>query len=172
MRNVTIKVTLFDVINATVRYLHTDNDTEFINQTLRNYTKDVRITHHTSIARTPQKNSLVERRNCTLVEAARTMLIFSKSLLFLWAKVVATACYTQNRSLIHPRYNKTPYELLRDRKPEINYLRVFCALCYPTNDNKDLGKLKLKRTLESSLFTIKKGLPDLQQKDQTDNGNN
>ncbi|GKF38151.1 retrovirus-related pol polyprotein from transposon TNT 1-94 [Tanacetum coccineum] len=72
------------------------------------------------------------------------MLIFSKSPLFLWAEVVATACYTQNRSLIHTRYNKTPYELLRDRKPELKYLHIFGALCYPTNDFEDLGKLQPK----------------------------
>ncbi|GJW71532.1 retrovirus-related pol polyprotein from transposon TNT 1-94 [Tanacetum coccineum] len=77
-------------------------------------------------------------------EAARTMLIFSKSLLFLWAEAVTTACYTQNRSLIHPRYNKTPYELLRDRKPELKYLHIFGALCYPTNDFEDIGKLQPK----------------------------
>ncbi|GKC35477.1 retrovirus-related pol polyprotein from transposon TNT 1-94, partial [Tanacetum coccineum] len=104
----------------------------------------VGITYNTSTARTPQQNSIVEGRNCTLVEAARTMLIFSKSLLFLWAEAVATACYTQNRSLIHTRYNKTPYELLRDGKPELKYLYVFRALCYPTNDFKDLGKLQQK----------------------------
>ncbi|GJW07732.1 retrovirus-related pol polyprotein from transposon TNT 1-94 [Tanacetum coccineum] len=78
-------------LNATVRYLRTDNGTEFINQTLRNYTEEVEITHNTSTAHTPQQNSVVERRNRTLVEAAKTMLIFSKSLLFLWAEAVATA---------------------------------------------------------------------------------
>ncbi|GKD67255.1 retrovirus-related pol polyprotein from transposon TNT 1-94, partial [Tanacetum coccineum] len=71
------------------------------------------------------------------------MLTFSKALLFLWAEAVTTACYTQNRSLIRKRDNKTPYELLHDRKP-LKYLHVFGALCYPTNDNEDLGKLKPK----------------------------
>ncbi|GJW46760.1 retrovirus-related pol polyprotein from transposon TNT 1-94 [Tanacetum coccineum] len=131
-------------LNATVRYLCTDNDTKFLNQTLRNYIEVVGITHTTSTARTPKQNSVVERHNRTLVEAARTMLIFSKSLLFLWVKAVATACYTQNRSLIHTRYDKTPYELLRDRKPELKYLHIFGALCYPTNDFEDLGKLQPK----------------------------
>ncbi|GJQ93943.1 putative ribonuclease H-like domain-containing protein [Tanacetum coccineum] len=76
------------------------------------------------------------------MEAARTMLIFSKALMFLWAKVVATACYTQNRSLIHTRHNKTPYELVHDNKPDLTFFRVFSALCYPTNNSKDLGKLQ------------------------------
>ncbi|GKB15276.1 retrovirus-related pol polyprotein from transposon TNT 1-94 [Tanacetum coccineum] len=131
-------------LDATVRYLRTKNGTEFLNQTLRNYTEDVRITHNTSTARNPQQNDVVERRNRTLVEATRTMLIFSKSSLFLWVEVVAIACYTQNRSLIYTRYNKTPYELFRDRKSELKYLHVFGALCYSTNDFEDLRKLKPK----------------------------
>ncbi|GJT57425.1 retrovirus-related pol polyprotein from transposon TNT 1-94 [Tanacetum coccineum] len=104
----------------------------------------VGIFHQKSVPRTPQQNGVVERRNCTLVEAARTMLIFSKAPMFLWAEVVATACYTQNRSLIHTRHNKTPYELVYDNKPDLSFLRVFGALCYPTNDCEDLGKLHAK----------------------------
>nr|GEY55055.1 retrovirus-related Pol polyprotein from transposon TNT 1-94 [Tanacetum cinerariifolium] len=88
------------------------------------------------------RNGVVERRNCTLVEAARTMLIFSKALMFLWAEAVATACYTQNRSQIHTRHHKTPYELVHNKKPDLTFFRVFGALCYPTNDNEDLGKLQ------------------------------
>ncbi|GJW43834.1 retrovirus-related pol polyprotein from transposon TNT 1-94 [Tanacetum coccineum] len=88
------------------------------------------------------KNGVVERRNRTLVEAARTMLIFSKAPMFLWAEAVATACYTQNRSLIHTRHYKTPYELVHDKKPDLTFFRVFGALCYPTNDSEDLGKLQ------------------------------
>ncbi|GKA60309.1 integrase, catalytic region, zinc finger, CCHC-type containing protein [Tanacetum coccineum] len=96
------------------------------------------------VPRTPQQNDVVERRNHTLVEAARTMLIFSKAPLFLWAEAVATACYTKNRSLIHTLHNKTPYELVHDKKPDLSFLRIFGALCYPTNDSEDLGKLKAK----------------------------
>ncbi|GKD89465.1 retrovirus-related pol polyprotein from transposon TNT 1-94 [Tanacetum coccineum] len=86
-------------LNATIKNIHTDNGTEFVNQTLRSYYEDV---------------------------------------------TVATACYTQNRSLISLRHGKTSYELLRDRKPDLSYLYVFGALCYPTNDSEDLGKLKAK----------------------------
>nr|GEW58179.1 integrase, catalytic region, zinc finger, CCHC-type, peptidase aspartic, catalytic [Tanacetum cinerariifolium] len=88
------------------------------------------------------KNGVVERQNRTLVEAARAMLIFSKASMFLWAEAVATPCYTQNRSLIHTRYHKTPYELVHNKKPDLTFFRVFGALCYPTNDSKDLGKLQ------------------------------
>ncbi|GKE56997.1 retrovirus-related pol polyprotein from transposon TNT 1-94, partial [Tanacetum coccineum] len=83
-------------------------------------------------------NGVVERQNRTPVEAARTMLIFSKAPFFLWAEAVATACYTQNRSLIDTLHNKTSYELVHDKKPDLG------ALCYPTNDNEDLDKLKAK----------------------------
>ncbi|GJY13947.1 retrovirus-related pol polyprotein from transposon TNT 1-94 [Tanacetum coccineum] len=86
-------------------------------------------------ARTPQLNGVVERRNRTLVEAARTMLIFSKAPLFLWAEAINTTCYTQNRSLIRLRYNKTPYELMQDKKPDLSFFHVFGSLCYPTNDH-------------------------------------
>nr|GEZ36304.1 retrovirus-related Pol polyprotein from transposon TNT 1-94 [Tanacetum cinerariifolium] len=86
----------------------------------------------------------VERRNRTLVEAARTMLIFSRAPLFLWAKAIATACFTQNGSIIHRRFNKTPYELINGRKLDISFLHVFGALCYPKNDREDIGKLGAK----------------------------
>ncbi|GJT08814.1 retrovirus-related pol polyprotein from transposon TNT 1-94 [Tanacetum coccineum] len=89
-------------------------------------------------------NGVVERRNRTLVEATRTMLIFSKAPLFLWAEPINTACYTQNRSLIRLRYNKTPYELMQDKKLDLSFFHVFGSLCYPTNDNDDLGKLDAK----------------------------
>ncbi|GJZ59209.1 retrovirus-related pol polyprotein from transposon TNT 1-94 [Tanacetum coccineum] len=97
--------------------------------------------HQKSVSRTPQQNGVVKRQNCTLVEAARTMLTFSKASMFLWAEVVATACYTQNRSLVYTRHNKTSYELVHDKKRDLIFLRVFGALCYPTNDSEDLGKL-------------------------------
>nr|GEY40116.1 hypothetical protein [Tanacetum cinerariifolium] len=73
-----------------------------------------------SSVRTPQQNGVVERRNRTLVEAARTI------------------------SIIHRRFNKTPYELINGRKPDISFLHVFGALCYPKNDREDIGKLGAK----------------------------
>ncbi|GJT35351.1 retrovirus-related pol polyprotein from transposon TNT 1-94 [Tanacetum coccineum] len=84
------------------------------------------------------------RYTWTLVEVARTMLIFSCALLFLWAEAIATACYTQNCSIIHRRFNKTPYKLTNGRKPAISFLHVSGALCYPKNDHEDIGKLGAK----------------------------
>ncbi|GJX52749.1 retrovirus-related pol polyprotein from transposon TNT 1-94 [Tanacetum coccineum] len=78
-------------LNKTVRFVRTDNGTEFVNKDLTDYYESVGITHEKTIPRTPQQNSVVKRRNRTLVEAAKTMLIFSKAPLFLWAEAVVTA---------------------------------------------------------------------------------
>nr|GFA29335.1 retrovirus-related Pol polyprotein from transposon TNT 1-94 [Tanacetum cinerariifolium] len=87
---------------------------------------------------------VVERRNRTLVEAARTMLTFANLPMFLWAKAIATACFTQNHSIIHKRFDKTPYELINKRKPNIKFFHVFGCRCYQLNDYDDVGKLKAK----------------------------
>nr|GEV82838.1 retrovirus-related Pol polyprotein from transposon TNT 1-94 [Tanacetum cinerariifolium] len=104
----------------------------------------VGISHETSVARSPQQNGVVERRNRMLIEAARTMLIYTQAPLFIWAEVVATACYTQNRSIIRLRHRKTPYELLHNKLHDLSFLYVFGALCYPTNYSENLGKLQPK----------------------------
>nr|GEU91152.1 retrovirus-related Pol polyprotein from transposon TNT 1-94 [Tanacetum cinerariifolium] len=128
------------LFQSPVIIIRTDNGTEFKNQVLKEYFDSVGISHQVSSIRTPQQNRVVEWHNWTLVEAARTMLIFSHAPLFLWAEAIATACFTQNRSIIHRRFNKTPYELIKDRKPDISFLHVFGALCYPKNDREDIGK--------------------------------
>nr|GEV71950.1 integrase, catalytic region, zinc finger, CCHC-type, peptidase aspartic, catalytic [Tanacetum cinerariifolium] len=129
---------------ATINGKRTDNGIEFKNQVLKEYFDSVGISYQVSSVRTPQHNGVVERRNRTLVEDARTMLIFSRTSLFLWTKAIATACFTQNCSIIHLRFNKTPYELINGRKPNISFLHVFRALFYPKNDREDIGKLGAK----------------------------
>nr|GEV21305.1 retrovirus-related Pol polyprotein from transposon TNT 1-94 [Tanacetum cinerariifolium] len=131
-------------LKVLVRHIQTDNGTEFVNQTLCEYYKEVGISHETSVARSSQQSGVVERQNRTLIEAAHTMLIYAQALLFLWAEAVATACYTQNRSIIRLRHGKTPYELLHNKLPDLSFLYVFGALCYLTNDSENLGKLQPK----------------------------
>ncbi|GJV57193.1 retrovirus-related pol polyprotein from transposon TNT 1-94 [Tanacetum coccineum] len=131
-------------LKVPVRRIRTDNGTEFVNQTLREYYEKVGISHETSVARSLQQNGVIERRNHTLIEAARTMLIYAKAPLFLWAEAVATTCYTQNRSIVRLRHGKTPYELLHDKPPDLSFFHVFGALCYSTNDSKNLGMLQPK----------------------------
>nr|GEV36301.1 retrovirus-related Pol polyprotein from transposon TNT 1-94 [Tanacetum cinerariifolium] len=132
------------LLQSPVIIIITDNGTEFKNQVLKEYIDSIGISHQMSSVRTPQQNGVVKRRNRTLVEAARTMLIFSRAPLFLWAEAIATACFTQNRSIIHRCFNKTPYELINGRKPDISFLHVFGALCNPKNDREEIGKLGAK----------------------------
>ncbi|GJY98958.1 retrovirus-related pol polyprotein from transposon TNT 1-94 [Tanacetum coccineum] len=140
-------------LKVTIRRIRTDNGTKFDNQTLREYYKKVGISHETSVARSPRQNGVIERCNRTLIEAARIMLIYVKALLFLWTETVATACYTQNRSIVCLRYGKTPYELLHDKPPDLSFFHVFGALCYQTNDSENLGKLQPKANIDSDELT-------------------
>nr|GEZ86997.1 hypothetical protein [Tanacetum cinerariifolium] len=104
----------------------------------------VRLKVPVRLARSPQQNGVVERRNRTLIEAARTILIYDQAPLFLWAEAVATACFTQNCSIIRLRHRKTLYELLHNKLPDLSFFHVFGALCYPTNDSENLDKLQPK----------------------------
>ncbi|GKA00650.1 actin-binding, cofilin/tropomyosin type protein [Tanacetum coccineum] len=108
------------------------------------YFKEEGIEHQTSTPRTPEQNGVVERRNRTLVEAARTMLSASKLPLSFWAEAVATACYTQNRSIIISTHGKTAYHIINDRKPSIKHLHIFGCTCYITRDGENLDKMKEK----------------------------
>ncbi|GJT14218.1 integrase, catalytic region, zinc finger, CCHC-type containing protein [Tanacetum coccineum] len=63
------------------------------------------------------------------------------------AEAIATACFTQNQSLVHTKYNTTPYELIKGIKPNVQYCHVFGSLCYLINDHDDLGKMKLKANI-------------------------
>nr|GFA01080.1 Gag-Pol polyprotein [Tanacetum cinerariifolium] len=78
------------------------------------YYECIDIFHQKTVPRTPQQNGVVKRRNRTLVEAAQTMLIFSKASMFLWAEAVATACYTQNQSLVHFAILQTTAKILEN----------------------------------------------------------
>nr|GFB61149.1 retrovirus-related Pol polyprotein from transposon TNT 1-94 [Tanacetum cinerariifolium] len=120
-----------------------------VNHTLRDYYEEVGISHETSVARSPQQNRVVERRNHTLIKAARIMLIYAQAPLFLWAEAVATACFTQNRSIICLRHGKTPYELLHSKLPDLSFFHVFGALCYSTNDSENLGLVPTTSPLTS-----------------------
>nr|GFA05297.1 retrovirus-related Pol polyprotein from transposon TNT 1-94 [Tanacetum cinerariifolium] len=112
--------------------------------TLHMYFAAEGIQHQTSIARTPKQNGVVERRNRTLVEAARTMLSAAKVPLFFWAEAIATACFTQNRSLVIPHHEKTPYHIINDQKPSVKFFHIFGSVCYIVRDGENLDKMKEK----------------------------
>nr|GEV16463.1 hypothetical protein [Tanacetum cinerariifolium] len=119
--------------------------TEFLNKTLHAFFKEEGIENQTSTPRTTEQNSIVERRNRTLVEAARTMLSASKLPLFFWAEAIETACDTQNRSIIILNHDKMAYHIINGRKPLIKHLYIFGCTCYLTRDGENLNKIKEKR---------------------------
>ncbi|GJT53968.1 putative ribonuclease H-like domain-containing protein [Tanacetum coccineum] len=118
--------------------------TKFLNKTLHAYFATEGIKHETSVPRTPEQNGIVERRNRTLVEAARTMLSAAKVPLYFWAEAIATACFTQNRSLVIPRHEKTPYHIINGRKLSVKFFHIFGSLCYIVRDGENLDKMKEK----------------------------
>ncbi|GJV68646.1 putative zinc finger, CCHC-type containing protein, partial [Tanacetum coccineum] len=91
-----------------------------------------------------EMNGVVEIRNRTLVKASRMMLSAFKLPLFFWAEAIATACYTQNRSIIIPTHEKTAYHIINDRKPLIKHLHIFGYTCYLTRDGENLDNMKEK----------------------------
>nr|GEW65085.1 retrovirus-related Pol polyprotein from transposon TNT 1-94 [Tanacetum cinerariifolium] len=124
--------------------VRTDRGIEFLNKKLNAFFKEEGIEHQTSTARTPKQNGVVERRNRTLVEAARTMLSALQLPLFFWAEAIATVCYTQYRSIIIPTHDKTPYHIINDWKSSIKHLNIFGCICYITRDGENLKKIKEK----------------------------
>ena len=128
-----------------VRAIRSDNGTEFRNATLNDYCADKGISRQYSAPRTPQQNGVVERKNRTLIEAARTMLSESRLPLYFWAEAVNTACYTQNRTLINKDLMKTPYEIMNNKKPTLKYFHVFGAKCFVLKDGDEhRGKFEAK----------------------------
>nr|GEX27005.1 hypothetical protein [Tanacetum cinerariifolium] len=131
-------------LHAQVRTVRTDKGTKFLNKTIHAYFAAEGINHQMSVARTPEQNGVVERQNRTLVEAARTMLSAAKVPLFFWAEAIATTCFTQNRSLVIPRHEKTPYHIINDRKPSVKFFHIFGSLSYIVRDGENLDKMKEK----------------------------
>ncbi|GJQ98067.1 retrovirus-related pol polyprotein from transposon TNT 1-94 [Tanacetum coccineum] len=129
---------------AQVRIVGTDKGTEFLNKTLHAYFAQKGIEHQMSTAKTPKQNGIVKRRNRTLFEAARTMLSAAKVPLFFWAEAIATACFTQNCSLIITQHEKTPYHIINGRKPSVKFFHIFGSLCYIVRDGENFDKMKEK----------------------------
>ena len=122
-------------------HIRSDHGTEFENYKFDEYCKEQGMDHNFSAPRTPQQNGVVERKNRTLEDMARTMLIASSLPRNFWAEAVNTACYIINRVMIRAILNKTPYELLKGIKPNISYFRAFGSKCFVHNNGKrNLGK--------------------------------
>ena len=113
-----------------IKHIRSDNGTEFKNSGLDDYLDELGITHELSAPYTPQQNGVVERKNRTLVEMARTMLDEYKNTRHFWIEAIDTTCHIINRVYLHKFFKKTAYELLTDKKPNVSYFKVFGAKCW------------------------------------------
>ncbi|GJT42613.1 putative ribonuclease H-like domain-containing protein [Tanacetum coccineum] len=129
-----------NLVDKKVKIIRSDNGTEFKNKVMDDFCREKGIKREYSVARTPQQNGVAERKNRTLIEAARTMLADSKLPTTFWAEAVSTACYVQNRVLIVKPHNKTPYELFRGFKPAIGFMKPFGCHVTILNTLDKLGK--------------------------------
>ncbi|GJY58151.1 retrovirus-related pol polyprotein from transposon TNT 1-94 [Tanacetum coccineum] len=125
--------------------IRTDHGREFDNEVqFENYCDSNGITHNFSAPRTPQSNGVVERKNRTLQEMSRTMLNEQSIPQKFWCNAVDTSTYIINRITIRHILGKTPYELLRGRKPNLNYFKVFGSKCFILNTKDYLTKFDPK----------------------------
>ncbi|GJU87414.1 putative ribonuclease H-like domain-containing protein [Tanacetum coccineum] len=129
-----------NLIDQRVKVIRCDNGTEFKNKEMNQFCERKGIKREFSVARTPQQNGVAERKNRTLIEAARTMLADSKLPTSFWAEEFNTACYVQNRVLVTKPHNKTPYELFLGRKPALGFMRPFGCPVIILNTINHLGK--------------------------------
>ncbi|GJS21918.1 putative ribonuclease H-like domain-containing protein [Tanacetum coccineum] len=129
-----------NLIDLRVKVIRCDNETEFKNMVMNQFCEMKGIKREFSVARTPQQNGVAERKNRTLIEAARTMLADLKLPTTFRDEVVNTACYVQNRVLVIKPYNKTPYELFLGRKPALSFMRPFGCPVTILNTIDHLGK--------------------------------
>ncbi|GJR75771.1 putative ribonuclease H-like domain-containing protein [Tanacetum coccineum] len=129
-----------NIIDLKVKVIRCDNGTEFKNKVMNQFCEMKGIKREFSVARTPQQNRVAERKNRTLIEAARTMLADLKLPTTFWAEAVNTACYVQNRVLVIKPHNKTPYELFLGRKPALSFMRPFGCPVTILNTIDHLGK--------------------------------
>ncbi|GJR23559.1 putative ribonuclease H-like domain-containing protein [Tanacetum coccineum] len=127
-----------------VKIIRCDNGGEFRNREMDEFYSRKGIKREFNNARTPQQNGVAERRNRTLIEAARTMLADARLPVTFWAEVVNTACYVQNRVLVNKSQKKTPYELFNGRSPAIGFLRPFGCHVMILNTLDHLGKFDAK----------------------------
>ncbi|GKA80439.1 putative ribonuclease H-like domain-containing protein, partial [Tanacetum coccineum] len=131
---------LENLVDKKVNIIRCDNGTEFKNRVMSEFCEKKGIKKEFSVAKTPQQNGVAERKNKTLIEAARTMLADSKLPTTFWAEAVNTACYVQNKVLVVKPHNKTPYELFRGRTSALSFMRPFGCHVTILNTLDYLGK--------------------------------
>jgi transposase InsO family protein len=113
-----------------IKNIRSDNRMEFKNSQIEGFLEDEDIKHEFSSPYTPQQNGVVERKNRTLLDMARTMLDEYNNSDRFWAEAINTTCYAINRLYLHRILKKTSYELLTGKKPNVSYFRVFGSKCF------------------------------------------
>jgi transposase InsO family protein len=116
-----------------IKRVRSDNGTEFKNINMKEFLDEEGIGHEFSVLYTSQQNGIVERKNRTLIEAARTMLNEYKIPDHFWADAINTTYHAINRLYLHEILNKTAYKLLLGKKPYVSYFRVFGSKCFILN---------------------------------------
>jgi transposase InsO family protein len=137
-----------------IKTIRTDNGSEFKNYAMEDFVSEEGIKHEFSAPYTPQQNGVVERKNRTIIEMARTMLDEYKSPHNFWGEAIAIAVHVSNRLFLRPVYNKTPYELLTGNKPNVSYFHVFGCKCFIKNKKERLGKFE-SRSIEGILLAMR-----------------
>nr|GEZ52216.1 hypothetical protein [Tanacetum cinerariifolium] len=140
----TFIIGLENLLSLKVKVIRCDNGTEFKNSNLSQLCGLKGIKREFSVPRTPQQNGIAERKNKTLIEAARTLLEDLLLRIPFWDEAVNTACYVQNKVLVTKPHNMTPYELLHGRLPSIGFIRPFGCLVTILNTLDPLGKFQGK----------------------------
>jgi hypothetical protein len=127
-----------------IKKMRSDNGTEFKNTQVEEFLDEEGIKHEFSTPYTPQQNGVVERKNRTLIDMARTMLHECKTLDLFWCDAINTACHAINRLYLHKKLKKTSYELLTGNKPKVSYFRVFRCKCFILNKRLKTSKFAPK----------------------------
>jgi transposase InsO family protein len=127
-----------------VKNIRSENGSEFRNTQVEEFLDEEGIKHELSAPYTPQQNGIVERKNRTLIEAARTIFDEYKTLDSLWAEAINTTCHAANRLYLHKYLNRTPYEAITGKKPSVHYFRVFGCKCFILNKKPKASKFPSK----------------------------
>jgi hypothetical protein len=117
-------------VQLRIKKIRSDNGMEFKNSQIKGFLEEDGIKHEFSSPYTPQQNGVVERKNRTQLDMARTMLDEYKTHDRFWAEAINTACYSINRLYLHWILKKTSYELLASKNPNVSYLKVFGSKCF------------------------------------------
>jgi hypothetical protein len=124
-----------------------DRDGEFNSAAFKEYCDEGGVWHFTTAPYSPQQNSVVERRNQTVVEMARCMLKSMYVLAKFWGEAVRAATYVLNRAPTRSLQGLTPYEAWNKRKPSVEHLRTFGCVGHMKRTGPGITKLSDRSTM-------------------------